>query len=239
MPFSSLPTVVSGSVIATSWGNGAKANDDYLKSLLDGTGGAIDVAVPAELAIENDALFRFRLDAVGPLFNVDTNDYLVYNRSANTWHLAIGGANVLTVAATGLTIANDAQFLFRLDAAGPLWNADTNDYMFFDRSANVWRLRVASADALAIDSGGKLTGAGIYRGSTSISTASTGTFAHGLGAVPSLVFGVYNTTKPVGVSGVIPLPAHALVAFTDISSTNLSVRNETGSTQTVAVCAFK
>lgn len=102
MPYTTIPTVVTGDIIPASHGNLLKANLDYHQGLLDGTGGAVTVTVPSTLRIANDAQWSLGLSVSNPLLNFDANDFMYFDRSGNQLVLQVGASNFpLILASTG------------------------------------------------------------------------------------------------------------------------------------------
>ena len=76
-------------------------NLNYLKGLLDGTGGDY-VVTPEELYVENDLNFAlFKDGGLNPTLVADTNDWLTYSRASNSWNFLVGGASTLVLASDG------------------------------------------------------------------------------------------------------------------------------------------
>ena len=102
MAWTTPATAVTGDIIPASfWNTYGRDNLAYLKSLLDGTGGAVTVTVPGPLRIENDANFGPNLFGGNPVFNFDPGDAILYDRAANIWNLYFGGSSKLAVNASG------------------------------------------------------------------------------------------------------------------------------------------
>lgn len=57
--------------------------------------------------IDNDALFIIDKSAGNPRFVFDTNDYFIFDRTANQYNFAIGGASQLSLFSTYASFAND------------------------------------------------------------------------------------------------------------------------------------
>lgn len=74
----------------------------WLRGMLDGTGSGT-LTTPGNLNVSNDVDFNLqKLSATQPILSFDGNDYIEYNRTANTFILRIAGANKLTLDTNGL-----------------------------------------------------------------------------------------------------------------------------------------
>ena len=140
--------------------------------------------------------------------------------------------------------ANDSSLYFGFAAAGrPLLNWDASDYLEYTRSTNTYVFNGGGNLLLNIASDGKLTGKGFYSGGeTTITNTSTATFAHGLGAIPRFFQVRYSagsggTKSSVGLSSSI-VGAASEVRISSVDATNITVANNSGSTQYCVVDAI-
>lgn len=102
MAYTAVITVVTGDIIPASYGNTyLRDNMAYLKSLLDGTGGAVTVTVPNALRITNDSFFGLRNPGGGPLFEVDSGDYFYFDRATNTFQWVVGSVQKFLLDSNG------------------------------------------------------------------------------------------------------------------------------------------
>jgi hypothetical protein len=99
MPFTAPRTWVANvtAITAAALNTDLRDNLNYLKGLVDGTGGAVTVTVPYQLAVANDGNFRLWTDAFGPHITLDTDDKLHYDRANNTFAWYIGAALKLSL----------------------------------------------------------------------------------------------------------------------------------------------
>lgn len=115
---------------------------------------------------------QFRLhgrDATSPAIQFDSGDYLVFYRSSNYWAFFINNTEGPGLDATGfwagniwadsqIVVANiglttDGQFYLSSRASTqPVINFDSNDYLYYDRTANGLYLDIGSSQKLAIRS---------------------------------------------------------------------------------------
>ena len=144
---------------------------------------------------------------------------------------------------TKQAFAGDSNLRFEFIAAGrPYLNWDSNDYLEYNRTDNKFRFH-ANATTLDIESTGKLTGAGFYSGGeTTITNTSTATFAHGFGAIPRFFQVRYSagsggTKSSVGLNSSI-VGAASEVRISSVDATNITVANNSGSTQYCVVDAI-
>lgn len=121
--------------------------------------------------------------------NTDLRDNLNYLKGL----LDGTGSTDVTVPAD-LYVANDANFGLQKSTNPRLLFDSGPDEIAYDRTNNLYAIKVAGANALTIDSTGKLTGAGFYdSGAVSIAAGVSTDFSHGLGARPRFVRGWFST----------------------------------------------
>jgi hypothetical protein len=159
MGYSAVPTAVTGSVVTAAYGNILRDNDAAFKAILDGTAQAFGAAFYPT----TDANLNLQMSGGNPLLVVDTNDYLRFTRSTNLLEWLIASAVKFSVASDGtVTVAGDANFNLQVFGSEPYIILDSGDYLRYLRSTNTLGFYVGSAQKLACDANGKLTGAGFY-----------------------------------------------------------------------------
>lgn len=112
--------------------------------------------------ISNDPAMRFglRFNTVDGILDFDTGDYLYYSRSTDTFLFNIGGATKATLDSGGVLsatrLALDGQFYQAIASSthNPLINFDSNDYLAYDRTGNVYTFNIAGSSALNVTTTG-------------------------------------------------------------------------------------
>ncbi len=155
-------------------------------------------------------------------------------------------ANPLTLPGQ-VNFFNDANLYIAISGGNPLFLTDANDYYTYDRTSNFHNWVINTALALRLDGGGQLTGAGFFRSSEiTLTTGNTATIAHGLVTRPSFMFGMCCLNSGGGITEKFIIgtngAASALPYFDDVTgvdTTNIRVKNATGSTYLLIVNAIK
>jgi hypothetical protein len=219
MSYAVVPTAVTGDIIPASYGNILRDNDAAFKAVLDGSAQAFGSAFYPT----TDANLNLQMSGGNPLLVVDTNDYLRFTRSTNLLEWLIASAVKFSVASDGtVTVAGDANFNLQVFGSEPYIILDSGDYLRYLRSTNTLGFYVGSAQKLACDANGKLTGAGFYdSGEVAVTNGSAITVSHGLSARPRFVKIYKATASGTADSKTIPdSPAIATVSNTQIITSN-------------------
>lgn len=178
--------------------------------------------------------------ATGDLFTETMWDVYIKDNLNYIMGLLNGtGADGVTHPAA-LTLNNDAVWSLSKNGSNPIITVDTADTLQYIRASNEWWFAVASVVNLKILSNGKLGGTPFYTSSeTSIVTTGAAFLTHGLGATPRFVDGLYGTvsgtrTKPLDRAAA----ARSTVRISDVSSTTITINNDTGATAYVEIHAM-
>lgn len=116
---------------------------------------------------------RFQIDAnawwtlasTNPKINFDTNDYVQYDRTANTFEVVIGTVQRWMVDATGAKSTSfrvDDTFLTSIVSTKPRQAFDTNDFVEYDRTANAWAWAIGGTTRLSLAATGLTSGQGFF-----------------------------------------------------------------------------
>lgn len=143
-----------------------------------------------------------------------------------------------------LNIANDANFGLSY-GSGPIYTADSQDLLSYDRTANNWRFYIGNVIMWQMDGNGKQTSKGIFdSGEVGIVTATTTLIAHGLGAIPRFVGGGWSSTSATAKTNPLLTQyqqvagARSELQIVYVDATNVQVHNWDTVTRYVQVFAF-
>lgn len=92
--------VASAILTAAQLNTDVRDNLNYLKGLLDGTGSDA-VTVPGVLNIMADSLFSFQKTSGDPIWVMDANDWLQWQRASNALRLVIGAVEKFAIDGNG------------------------------------------------------------------------------------------------------------------------------------------
>jgi hypothetical protein len=172
--------------------------------------------------------------------NTDIRDNLSYLKGLLD---GTGGATAVTVP-DRLAIHNDAAYYLDVVSSDPRMIYDTNDYLWYLRSTNVWTVVIGGTSVLTVDGNGKLAGAGFYSsGEQAITAGNTITVNHGLAARPRFVGGFFINSSGVENAKTSPILVSYdngwtnAVIITSVTSTQISIKNALGVTEYAHVYA--
>lgn len=142
-----------------------------------------------------DMRFGLRFNTVDGIVDFDAGDYLYYSRSTDTFLFNIGGTTKATIDSGGVMnvtqLALDGQF-YQTVASGthnPLINFDSNDYLAYDRTANLFAFNVGGILRASIDGSGNIAAGGIFPGNDAAFSIKM------VGGTPTILFDSGDTIR--------------------------------------------
>jgi hypothetical protein len=165
-----------------------------------------------------------------PRISFDSNDFLTYDRAANSLNHQVGGATKFVVGANGEVYPGYMTNWYLATTAGnPVINFDSGDYYSYDRAGNYHLFNVASTERLRVSANGATVTGNVSATTAIFPGADVNYYLNMNGSNPQLVYDtgdiqLYERASNehrfyVGGSNLVAIDANGKINFPQLSST--------------------